>query len=121
MVVELLTELGGVATTATLLKVSSRSELDVAVGSGSVIRIGHGRYALPAVAGAVRAAHGLAGVLSHTSAALEWGWAVKSVPMRPDVTVPHKRKVDRGKARRVVLHRRDLIGDEVVDGRTSRD
>lgn len=61
------------------------------------------------------------GVLSHANAALEWGWAVKTLPRRAHVIVPHKRKVPRDQARRLVVHRRDLAPDEVVEGRTSPD
>jgi very-short-patch-repair endonuclease len=118
-VVEILTRLGGVATTSTLVRLSSRAELEQALAGGQVRRVGRGRYVLPVVADALQEAHSLAGVLSHTSAALAWGWPVKTIPEQPHVTVPHKRKVRRG--RRVVLHRRDLTADEIVDGRTSRD
>ena len=120
-IAELLAELGGVATAGTLVRLSSRTELERAVAGGQVLRLSRGRYAVPATAEAVRAAHALSGVLSHASAALEWGWAVRTVPARPHITVPNKRKVDRSRARKVVLHRRDLGSDDVVDGRTSRD
>lgn len=74
---------------------------------------------LRSVAGAVEDAHRVNGVLSHTSAALAWGWAVKTIPPRPHLIVPHKRKLPRAEARRIYVHRRDLTYDEVVDGRTS--
>lgn len=121
MVVDLLHELGGVATAGTLVRLTSRAELDRAVAGGEVQRVARGRYALAVAEDAVRVAHRFAATLSHTSAALAWGWPVKTVPGRPHVTVPHKRKVPRGHAREVVLHRRDLTADEVSDGRTSRD
>lgn len=112
-VVEWLVELGGVANRATLLRLTSRAELDRAVGAGDVVRVGRGRLALPQVDEAVRAAHALCGVLSHTSAALYWGWEVKTVPARPHVTVPAKRRLAPERRRGVVLHRADLQPDEV--------
>lgn len=115
-VVELLTDLGGVASTATLVRLTSRAELERAVAAGDVVRLARGRYALPHAEEGVRAAHALGGVLSRTSAALYWGWEVKSVPARPHVTVPVKRKV---KANRVHLHRADLRPDEIKDRATS--
>jgi len=121
MVVDLLHELGGVATAGTLVRLTSRAELERAVAGGEVQRVARGRYALTAAEDAVRVAHRFAATLSHTSAALGWGWPVKAVPGRPHVTVPQKRKVPPGHARDVVLHRRDLTPDEVSDGRTSRD
>lgn len=59
-------------------------------------------------------------MLSHVSAALAWGWPVKTVPDRPHITVPTKRKVAPEVRRAVHLHRRDLLPEEYADGRTSR-
>jgi very-short-patch-repair endonuclease len=118
---EVLRELGGVASTATLVRLTSRPALARAVEAGDVARVSRGRYVLPQVEETQRLAHALSGVLCRTSAALAWGWAVKSVPDKPHLLVPVKRKVDSELRRRVQLHRRDLAPGEAVDGRTSRE
>ena len=115
-VAELVDALGGVAARGALVAASSRAAVDAALRSGVVVAVGHGRYASPAVDEARCAAHALSGVLSLTSAALHHGWAVKSVPGRPHVTVPRRRKVSAERRRGVQLHYRDLAPDEIVDG-----
>lgn len=112
----MLAAMGGVATRAALVAASSRSAVDRALRDGEVTAVGHGRYALPDVDAARRQAHALAGTLSLTSAALHHGWAVKTVPERPHVTVPRRRKVPAARRSGVHLHYRDLPPDEVVDG-----
>jgi very-short-patch-repair endonuclease len=82
------------------------------VRHGEVVRVGHGRYALPVVDVAVREAHALTGVVSHRSAALHWGWELKTVPERPEVTVPRGRKVPAPRREGVTLHRADLAPGE---------
>lgn len=116
---ERLRELGGVASYRTLVQYSTRRDLERAVAAGDVVRVGRGRYALPEAEVASVAAHALHGVLSHASAALAWGWALKEVPDRPHVTVPVKRKVPTSARAGIHLHRGDLSGDQVRDGRTS--
>lgn len=66
-------------------------------------------------------AHTLNGVLSYTSAALHHGWEVKTVPERPHVTVPRKRKVSQDRRSGVELHRADLTIDEIVGIATSKE
>jgi very-short-patch-repair endonuclease len=112
-VVEHLTRLGGVATRAALVRLSSRAEVDRALAAGDVVADARGRYALPATEVAVRRAHALSGVLSHASAALWHGWEVKVVPQDPDVSVPRNRKVPPDRRSGVVLHRCDLHPDDV--------
>ena len=85
--------LGGVARRRQLVRTVSRRRLRRAVREGRVVRTGHGRYALPLTEAARVAASRLTGVASHTSAALHWGWAVKTVPTHPHVTVPRHRKL----------------------------
>jgi len=120
-VVEALTALGGVATRGVLIGRTSRADFDGALAAGHLIRVGRGRYALAAVDEAVAVAHRLAGVLCLTSAALHWGWAVKSVPERPQVSVGRNRKITAHHRRGVDLHQLRLGADDVVDGVTSRD
>lgn len=118
---EALELLGGVATRAQLVAASSRGEVDAALTSGLVVVVARGRYALPSVDEARRAAHEVAGVVSHRSAALRWGWAVKSRPDLPDVTVPRNRKLSDEQRRRITPHRADLVSDDVRSGVTGRD
>lgn len=117
-VVEWLQELGGVATRGTLLRLVTRSELDRVVASGDVLRLARGRYALPDADEGVRAAAALGGVLSVTSAALHHGWAVRSVPDRPHVTVARGRRIPPALQRSVHLHRADITPHHVAAGVT---
>jgi very-short-patch-repair endonuclease len=107
-VVEWVRELGGVATRGTLLRLVSRPELDRAVAAGDVVRIARGRYALTETDRALLAATALGGVLSMSSAALQHGWAVKTVPDLPHVTVAKSRKIAPQRRRGVHLHRANL-------------
>lgn len=120
-VVEWLVELGGVANRATLVGLTSRAEVDRALVSGDVVRVGRGRYALPHVTEGLRAAHALDGLLSHTSAAEYLGWELKVPPQRPHVLVPEKRKVPTALRRDVVLHRGDLTPDQRAGPVTAAD
>lgn len=117
-VVDLLLELGGIARRQALLRVVERADLDRAVVAGDVIRDARGLYALPDVDAGARAAARLGGVLSLTSAALAHGWAVRTLPDRPHVTVSRGRRVD-PRQRLAHVHRAELRSDQVDDGRTS--
>lgn len=66
-------------------------------------------------------AHGMNGVLSHTSAALHHGWEVKQAPEKPHITFPRKRNVHPDWRAKVELHRRDLGPDDVSGIATSRE
>jgi len=112
-VVDRVVELGGVATRGTLLRVSSRADVDRALAAGDIVADSRGRYALPVADEAVRQAHALAGLLSHTSAALWHGWEVKTVPDLPHVTVPRKRNVSTDRRTGVHLHRADVDPTDV--------
>ena len=117
-VVLLLRDLGGVARRGTLLRQVARGELDRAVAAGDVVRDARGLYTLPEADTAVQIAARLGGVLSLTSAALAHGWAVKTVPRRPHVTVSRGRVIRRGHALAQV-HRAELAPHQVEDGLTS--
>lgn len=110
-----LSELGGVATRAELVRMTSRAAVDRALACGDIVADARGRYALPATDSAVRRAHALSGVLSHTSAALWRGWEVTTVPPEPHIIVPRKRKVTAERRAGVRLHRDDLHPDD-IDG-----
>ena len=120
-VVECLTKVGGIATRATLIELTSRREVDRALRAGDVVVLARGRYALPAADEALQAAHRLTAVASHFSAALHWGWEVKTPPARPHITIPKGRKLSTERAGDVALHRA-VLGVDDVDGLvTSRD
>lgn len=115
-VVAALVELGGVASRGQLLTATSRGEVDRALAAGDVVVLGRGRYALPSVDEARAAAHRLSACVSRISAALHWGWAVKTVPAKPVLTVPRGRRIRPSRARDVELHVATLGIDDVVDG-----
>jgi very-short-patch-repair endonuclease len=113
-----LERLGGVGNRAELVALVGRRRLEVAVRRGEVRRAGRNLYVLASVDEAVVAARRVSGVLSHLSAALAWGWKVKSPPRRPVVTVPRNRHpADRAG---IDVRFADLRRDEVHGGRTSR-
>jgi very-short-patch-repair endonuclease len=116
-VVDLLVELGGVARRSALLRVVDRGDLERALASGEVVRDARGLYVLPGADEAVRVAARLGGVLSLTSAALAHGWAVKTLPDRPHVTVSRGRRVDPHQ-RFAHVHRAELRPEQIDDGKT---
>jgi hypothetical protein len=69
--------LGGVATRRELLRLVSPAALRRGLEAGDLRRVGRGRYALSHLDEALQVAHGMSGVVSHLSAALLHGWAVK--------------------------------------------
>jgi very-short-patch-repair endonuclease len=80
------------------------------------MRTAYGQYASPHIDAARLAGCRLAGTVSHTSAAIHWGWAVKTVPAAPHVTVSRHRKITRERREGTVLHWRNLTADDVSDG-----
>ncbi|WP_341928203.1 hypothetical protein [Nocardioides psychrotolerans] len=118
---EALVQLGGVATRAALIEVTSRLEVDTALASGEIVAPARGRYAVPEADAARTAAHRVSGAVSHESAALHWGWSVKLPPTLPNVTLPRNRKVTAAHRAGLTLHRANLTVDDVVDGVTSRE
>jgi hypothetical protein len=113
-----LERLGGVSNRAELSALIGRRGLEAALGRGEVRRAGRNLYVLPDVDAAVVAAHRVSGVVSHLSAALAWGWKVKTPPRAPVVTVPRNRHpADRTS---VDLRFADLLPHELCGGRTSR-
>jgi very-short-patch-repair endonuclease len=118
---DMLAEWGGVATRASLIAATSRARVDRAVRSGEVVVLAPGRYAVPGLDDAVRAAHRLCGVLSRESAALRHGWAVKAVPDAPHISVPRNRKVPASRRGWVKLHRDDLRHEDVEGIATSKE
>jgi very-short-patch-repair endonuclease len=114
--------LGGVTDRSTLVRLTSRAQVETALKCGEIVRDGRGRYAVPVADRGLRAAHAVSGVLSHRSAALYWGWELKCVPPVPDVTVPRNRNIDPERRRGLAVHWARLGPEDVVDGRvTSRE
>lgn len=113
-VVEVLTRMGGTATRRQLVAATSRTAVERCIAGGDVVRLARGRWALPACDDALAAASRASGIVSHTSAALLHGWEVKTVPEKPHVTVPRKRRVS-ATCSGSVVHRADLAARD-VDG-----
>lgn len=120
-VVTTIERLGGLASRAELIRATSRADVDGALASGAVARVGQGRYALPGTDAAAALAFRLNGHLSLASAALHHGWEVKSVPKVPHVVFPRKRNLPVVGRRQVVVHRADLGPDDVSGIATSRE
>ena len=118
-VIDLLERLGGVSTRGALVRGTSRAEVDRAVAGGEVRPVARGRYVLADVDDALATAHRVAGVLSWRSAALHHGWAVKTIPRLPEVSVGRRRRVPPGSG--AVVHYADLQVDEVAGPATSPD
>jgi very-short-patch-repair endonuclease len=114
-----LERLGGVARRQDLTPLTTGLELAGCVRAGDIVRDARGRYSLVDAHDARRTANAITGVLSHTSAALVWGWSVKTVPERPHVTVRRKRRLSADQRLLVVAHWRDLAATEIINGATS--
>jgi len=108
-----LERLGGVADTATLLRLTTRARLRVAVLRGRVVRDARGRYSLPGVDEAVRAAHRLSGLLAEDSAAQFHGWEMKHPPKSPCVVVPRNRNLTAERRAGVRVRYRGHDADDV--------
>jgi very-short-patch-repair endonuclease len=109
-----LVRLGGVADLAALTALTSRAKLRSAVQKGDVIRVAHGRYALPTADEGLRAAARLSGTASHATAAVVHRWQVGTQPERPAVIVPRNRKVPPSRRTGVDVRWRNLTPAEVV-------
>ena len=68
---------GGSCRWSDLKPAITRGALARAVTEGSVKRVARGRYVLSSVSEARASAVAVAGIASHTTAALHWGWGVK--------------------------------------------
>lgn len=90
---EALARLGGVADTATLLRLTTPGLLRGALVAGRIGRIRRGVLVLPGAEQALVAAARVGGLASHLSAAQLHGWEVAFAPTHPWVTVPRSRVV----------------------------
>ena len=112
----LLAQHGGTCTWRELRSSVPRRRISAAVTSGALLRVARGRYALPSVAAARSVALGASATASHTTAALHWGWKVKSEPELPRLTLPRGRKLRAAARSGVQRHWRDLEPAEICDG-----
>ena len=87
--VDLLLALGGRARTADLLPWTTPRRIAAAVLAGEVLRARRGVYVVPQLPDPHVAAARAGGVLSHASAAEQWGLGLVSLPDAVHVTVPH--------------------------------
>lgn len=92
-VLEAMAELGGVATTAVLVRMTSAKRVRLAEAAGTITRVGRGRYRTTDADRALRRAVELRGMASHLSAAHLHGWEIPHAPSLPWVTVPRNRQV----------------------------
>jgi hypothetical protein len=109
------TLLGGACQISELVALRGRATVAAALEDSTLVRTGRGRCALATSPESIRRASAVAGVLSHRSAAQHWGWAQKSVPPKPEVTVPRSRHLLVA-ARDLVLPHWSDLGDGDVDG-----
>lgn len=112
-VAEAVERLGGVCTWRELRRAVPWRSISGAVESGDVVRLRRGLYGLPGADGAVATARRLTGILSHRSAALHWGWKVKTTPRLPDVTLARHRRLPAGAREAAKLHWRTLPVEHV--------
>jgi hypothetical protein len=108
-----LERLGGVADTAALLELTNRRAIRIALRRGSIVRDNRGRYSLPGVDEAIRAANRLDGILTEDSAAQYYGWELKHSPKSPCIAVPRNRKLIADRRQGVRVRYVDIPADDV--------
>ncbi|MGB7424557.1 MAG: hypothetical protein WA903_06620 [Ornithinimicrobium sp.] len=111
--------LGGIATFAELRSTVSRREIERALARDEISKDRRGRYVLASTPQHLRVAHELSAVLSHESAALHYGWKVKSAPELPVVTVRHSRRLSAQDRTRCSAHYSNLPASYVHQGVTT--
>lgn len=115
-VVLALAQCGGWATRAELMVFLSRRQLARALARGSIAHVGRGHFTTAGADETRRAAVELSAVISHRSAALVYGWSVRSAPKRPELIVPRHRKISPNRRRGLEVRWRDLEKAEIQDG-----
>jgi very-short-patch-repair endonuclease len=113
--VEVIERLGGVATWSALSRHCRPAEIRRLVRSGDLMLDSRGHYALPQADASLRTAARLSAVLSHRSAAQFHGWAQKSPPTTPELSVAKNRRLTTDQRRGVVIHRA-LLDSSDIDG-----
>lgn len=114
-----LTRLGGSATWHQLRREVSARKIRRAARGGVIERTRRGRYALPLAGAHRREAVRRSGVLSHLSAAVAHGWAVKNQPVKPWVTFRRNRHLSDDDRAAVVASRGVVSDAEREAGLTS--
>lgn len=90
---EALEKLGCVATRRQVLRLGvSRADLELAVELGAITRVRHGKYVAGVGDGLRTQAEARGAVVSHLSAALHYGWQIKTRPPLPTLTLPRSRR-----------------------------
>lgn len=103
-----------------LVDLAGRATVEGALRSGTLVVVAHGRYALPESVGPAQvAAIRVNGVVSHLSAAMRHGLAVRQGPPFPTVTVPRGRNLSRARRLGVRIHWADLDPGDVDGGVTT--
>lgn len=120
-VTEVLARLGGVAPRGRLVAACGRSSVDSALADGRLVAVTRGVYCCAETDASRAAAAAVSGVLSCRSAAIAQGWAVRTVPTKPDVTLPRNRRIAPARLVGLTVYRADLGPDDVRDGCTSPD
>ncbi|GAA6526967.1 hypothetical protein IDVR_27640 [Intrasporangium sp. DVR] len=113
---EVVQRLGGTCTWGELRRAVHWRRIADALKSGALVRRGRGVYALTSDEDIRDLARRLTAVASHRTAALHWGWKVKSTPDLPDVTIPANRKLRTGVREVSTVHWRTLAPDDVAAG-----
>jgi len=111
--------LGGVTTWRLLRIVHPARQIRRATTAGVVVRPGRGRYVLPSASGHLKLSQSRGATLSHLSAAVHHGWAVKTVPEHAWVTVRRTRHLRQGELADIVPRWADLPRHEVRNGVTT--
>lgn len=112
---DLMPVLGGVATRALLVRLTSRRALESALATGELVRVNRGRYAVPGIHEGTELALMVTGHVCLVSAALAHGWKVKVVPAVPQIAVPKDRRITEAIRTRMSLTWADL-DDTQVEG-----
>ncbi|HEX5968379.1 MAG TPA: DUF559 domain-containing protein [Intrasporangium sp.] len=108
--------LGGTCSWRELRRAVHWRLIAAALKDGSIVRRGRGLYAVPSAAEGRVIARRMTGTVSHRTAALQWGWKVKSTPDLPDVTIPTNRKLRTSARGLATVHWRTLADGDAVDG-----
>ncbi|WP_405058140.1 hypothetical protein OG474_36125 [Kribbella sp. NBC_01505] len=107
---EILARSGGWATSAQLLRATTRHQLNAAVERGEVERVARGVYGLLSLGPARLAALAYDGVVGYLSAAAAWQLPLLHKLEKPHIIVPVKRRPRAG--RPAVLHWAEVTPDE---------
>ena len=109
---EAINRLGGSASLADLLQLTTRKKVRWAERRGEVVRLARGVYALPNTSAERKAVAALHGVLSHQSAAAHWLMKSIAPPSSIHVTVPSDARPLPRKG--TTLHYADLDDEDVT-------